>query len=110
MVAIDGGGRSSTELVPVQSFPPEMNDIFEFAMVRLDNPTAYRRAWLDVSKSPDDDRTFLQRIFDEDPVSGEPSIWLIAVCGIGSVLFAIFMAYAFAQEDNEPPIPGPHVQ
>ena len=107
MVVTEGGTQATGDLVPAQCFPPGIEEIYEFAMVRLDEPTASRQAWMALSKPQNrGNLTPLQHIFPGE-TKWEARMFLVILIAV--VGFTILVAWSFSKENAQQPIPEPHV-
>ena len=66
VVVTDGGRNATGGSGGPQCFPPGIDEVCEFAMVRLDEAAASRRAWLGRQEARSRELSILQRLFGEE--------------------------------------------
>jgi hypothetical protein len=110
MEVIGGERAASGGPGTAQCFPPGLDEVYEFAMVRLDAADASRRAWLTRQEARRRERTFLQRLFGEEMGRTKKEARISLMVFIAIAAFLLLLVWSLSDKYSEPTNQRPHVQ
>jgi hypothetical protein len=106
----DRGRGASGGPETAQCFPPGLDEICEFAMVRLDVAAASRRAWLSRQKAREREKGLLRRLFGDSLGETNREAMISVLFFLLIVAFTLFLVWGVSEDNADQSTRGPHCE
>jgi hypothetical protein len=101
MAMTDHGRGASGDPMAAQCFPPGLDDICEFAILRLDVAAASRQAWLSREEARRREKGLLRRLFGDalGETNREAMISVLMILLI--IAFTLFLVWGVSEDNSD---------